>query len=103
MEQVLDEAERLAADGRFADAVHALLLHGLGILRGRLGTKVAAALTSREILALSDLPAAGHETLSDLVARVELTYFGERAASAEDYLICRGLFEDFARAMRAGR
>lgn len=102
-QRVLDEAERLAAEGRFEDALHALLLHGLGILRHRLGRRVAAALTSREILELSDLPEAGRAALRDLVARVELTYFGERPADAQDYRSCRELFESFAQAMGPGR
>lgn len=89
--QIIDDAERLAAEGRFAEAVHALLLRTIDALSRQ--DAVPRALTSREILARSRLPEAARGALSDLVAAVEVTRFGGRPADATDYARCVGCFD----------
>lgn len=98
-EQVLAAADDLACQGRFVDAMHVLLLQGLADIRRHLGEQFADSLTSREILRSTKLSAAGREPLSDIVRRVEWTYFGKHPAEREDYLACRASFDALAHAL----
>jgi hypothetical protein len=96
---VLGAADDLAAQGRFVDAMHVLLLQGLADIRARLDEKFADSLTSREILRSTKLSAAGRSSLRDIVNRVEWTYFGEHPANQADYVACRASFNALARAL----
>lgn len=88
---VLDDAERLAAAGRFAEAVHALLMRTIEALGRQI--VVSRALTSREILARAGLPTDARVALADLVSAVEITRFGGRGADADDYARCVACFD----------
>src|SRR6202035_1479032 len=70
-------ADDLAKQGRFSEAMHALLLQSLADVRRRLDEQFADSLTSREILRSTRLPEPGREPLREIIARVERTYFGE--------------------------
>ena len=98
----IEAADELAARGRFVDAMHALLLHGLAHIRERLDLQLSDSLTSREILKSARLPDAARSPLRDVVARVELTYFGLRPAGAADYAACRASFGALEHALSAG-
>jgi len=87
------EADELASQGRFVEAMHVLLLRGLAELRRSFQLRFADSLTSRELLGLLPLPATTLEALTDIVERVELAYFGERAVVAGDYQACRESFD----------
>ena len=99
---VLRAADELAAEGRFVDAMHELLLQALADIRQRLDEQFANSLTSREILRSTRLSEAGRALLRDIVDRVEWTYFGERPATLPDYVACRASFDALARALRVG-
>jgi hypothetical protein len=96
---VLGAADDLAAQGRFVEAMHVLLLQGLAGIRAGLDEKFADSLTSREILRSTRLSAAGRSSLRDIVNRVEWTYFGEHPANQADYVACRASFNALARAL----
>jgi len=87
------EADELASQGRFVEAMHVLLLRGLAELRRSFRLRFADSLTSRELLGLLPLPATTLGALTDIVERVELAYFGERAVVASDYQACRESFD----------
>jgi len=87
------EADELASQGRFVEAMHVLLLRGLAELRRSFRLRFADSLTSRELLALLPLPETTLEALTDIVERVELAYFGERVVVAGDYHACRESFD----------
>src|SRR5262249_14256348 len=70
---VLGKADELAAEGRFVEAMHVLLLQSLAEIRRRLDTQFADSLTSREILRSAKLNEAGRSSLRDIVHRVEWT------------------------------
>jgi hypothetical protein len=89
---IIEAADELAARGRFVEAMHMLLLNGLAQLRARLDQQFSDSLTSREILYSTNLPEAARAALRDVVARVELTYFGQRPAGLADYTACRDSF-----------
>jgi len=97
---VLAAADELAAQGRYVEAMHALLLRGLADIRARLDEPFADSLTSREILRSTWLPQGARESLRDVVGRVEWTYFGERPAGHEDYVACRTSFNALEQVLR---
>ena len=98
-EVVLGAADELAAQGRFVEAMHVLLLQALAEIRRRLDEEFADSMTSREILRSSQLSDALHRPLREVVARVEWTYFGEHPAAREDYLACRASFGALTQAL----
>ena len=100
-EAVAAAADDLARQGRFGDAMHALLLQSLADVRRRLDEQFADSLTSREILRSTKLPSEGREPLREIIARVERTYFGEYAAGPQDYRACRDRFTELERVLHA--
>lgn len=96
---VIEAADELAARGRFVEAMHMLLLHGLAHIRLRLDRQFSDSLTSREILYSTNLPEAARASLRDVVTRVELTYFGQQSAELADYTACRESFNALARSL----
>jgi hypothetical protein len=85
----LADADRLAADGRYGEAVHVLLLVAIAALAGRAARPPAASQTSRELLRLLPLDAATRPTFAALVALVEATLFGGRAAGDGEFQTAR--------------
>jgi hypothetical protein len=98
----LGAADELAAEGRFVEAMHVLLLQGLAAIRVGLAEEFADSLTSREILRRARLSDAGRSSLRDIVDRVELTYFGQRPAALPDYVACRTSFNALNQALHGG-
>jgi hypothetical protein len=96
-------AEELAQQGRYREAIHLLLLHALNEMRRRLKAQFADSLTSREILRGANLAPAGGAALQDMIGRVEKSYFGEYPAAAEDYTACRASFDTFVHHLNASR
>jgi hypothetical protein len=96
----IESAERLAAIGRFAEAIHSLLLETLSALAK--AARIAPSLTSREILGRVALPADAREALSGLVLAVEVSRFGGAPAAEEDYRACLARFHAFRETYRRG-
>jgi Domain of unknown function (DUF4129) len=86
-------AEALAAEHRWAEAIHALLLETLQALSR--AARLAPSLTSREIADQVALPSRAHEALRGLVLAVEISRFGGAPAAEEDYRACLGRFHAF--------
>ena len=97
----LDLADRLAAEGRFGEAVHVLLLYSLQVLRRHLDRKLSPSLTAREIVGLVPLSAERRDDLRLLISAAELCHFGGRSASATEYRGCRETYLRFAAAWEA--
>lgn len=85
-DQPLEDATSLAAQGRYTEAVHALLLQTLQILSEE--RTFPHSWTSREIVTKLALPEAGSRGLEDLVTAAEISFFGGREADLEDYQRC---------------
>lgn len=102
MAETRQEADELAASGRYAEAMHALLMRGLAEMRRRLGVEFADSLTSREILRAVRLVPAGRQGLADLIRRVEFVHFGLHPAGRDDYAACLASYEALAGAVRGG-
>jgi hypothetical protein len=95
------DAEALARAGRFADAIHALLLAALRELGRRAGSPASSpAATSREVLRSSSLPAEAKAALGPLVSAVESIHFGRAAAGLGEYAGCASAYRQFLRACR---
>lgn len=92
-------AEALAAEGRWGEAIHALLLETLEALSR--AARLAPSLTSREIVAGVPLPARAREALGGLVLAVEVSRFGGAAAGEDDYRACLGRFHAFLETYRS--
>ena len=95
----LGAADDLAAQGRFVEAMHVLLLQGLAAIRAGLDEEFADSLTSREILRRARLSDPGRASLRDIVNRVEWTYFGQYPAALADYQACRASFNTLTQAL----
>ena len=93
---LLNDADRLAAEGRFAEAIHLLLYRSLDDLDDRRPHTLKPALTSRDILNLKALPEAARRALGRLVETVEWSFFGGRTVDAKDFSECRRAYEEFA-------
>jgi len=96
----VEGAEALAAQGRFAEAIHRLLLDTLEALSR--AARLAPSLTSREIVSRVPLAPAAREALAGLVDAVEVSWFGGAVPGEGDYRRCLERFRAFvAHARRA--
>jgi hypothetical protein len=95
-----DDADRLAHEGRFAEAIHALLLRTLAGLSER-GVGLADSSTSREIVRDAALTGEARSELGGLVESVEVSRFGSVVPDAAEYAACRARFERLAGARPA--
>lgn len=89
------QAERLAQEGRYDEAVHVLLLQTIDVLiRARPGG-LPDAWTSREIQHQLGLPKPALTPFGALVDAVEHSLFGGRPVDEADWQACRARFSDF--------
>lgn len=92
-------ADELASQGHYMEAMHMLLLRALTEMRQRIGEQFADSSTSREILRHARLSDPGRDSLRDIIARVEWSYFGEHPVAGTDYSACRASFDRFVIAL----
>jgi hypothetical protein len=93
---LLEDADRLAAEGRFAEAVHLILFRSVEDIEAKRPDLISPALTSRDIARLEGVPQRVRETFSGIAAVVERSFFGGRAVDAEAFAACRKAYEGFA-------
>jgi hypothetical protein len=91
----LREAEAMAEQGRYADAVHFLLFSSFDDIRKRLNTALRPAWTSREILRDVPLRSNAQTALSMLVETVESSEFAGRDIGPSDFYRCRDTYALF--------
>ncbi len=102
VDKPLGDAEALARQGRFAEAIHTLLLRTLEELVKKLATPLPKSMTSREILVRVKLPDEAQSALSGLVTATELCWFGDAVPGADDYQACVARWKTFASAYTRG-
>jgi hypothetical protein len=95
----LGAAEALAAQGRYGEAIHVLLLDTLDALSR--ASRLAPSLTSREIVGRVPLPARARDALSGLVAATEVSWFGGADPGEAEYRLCLERFHDFLETYRS--
>jgi hypothetical protein len=93
---LLADADTLAAEGRFAEAVHVLLQRSIDDMRTRRPRAIAASLTSRDIESLPALPEAVRPAFGAMARLVEHSLFAGRPVGQPDFARARSAYEDFA-------
>jgi len=97
-ESALAKAEELAAQHRYGEAMHYVLLAALILLARDMGEEAADSFTSRELLSVAKLQPSARQPLRSLVTAVERAWFGKTAANEDDYRNARASFRDFSAA-----
>ncbi|WP_236694580.1 DUF4129 domain-containing protein [Sphingomonas sp. Leaf343] len=90
----LAEADRLAADRRFAEAVHYLLFRSIDDIARRRPQLRKPSLTSRELASAPMLPTAARPLFASIAALVEHSLFGGRAVDDADWQAARAAYAD---------
>ena len=90
---LLADADRLAAEGRFEEAAHLVLLRGVEDIRARRPGVVAPALTSREIAASERLPERARPAFAEIACIVERSLFGGGRLDEPAWRDCRSAYE----------
>ncbi len=91
----LEEADRLAADSRFAEAVHHLLLRSVEDIARRRPQLVRPALTSRDLSRADAIPRDARSLFAGIAQVVERSLFGGRPVDAGQWQACRAAYADF--------
>jgi hypothetical protein len=93
---LLQDADRLASERQFAEAVHLLLLRSVQDIQGRHPGLVRPAFTSRDIAQLDALSQQTRVAFVAMAEVVEHSVFGGRSIGAETFARCRQIYEGFA-------
>ncbi len=92
----LEEADRLAAEGRYAEAVHLLLFRSIEDIQTRRQGSVPRSLTAREIARLETLPDNARDGLAPIIQIVERSFFGGRSVDLQGWQAARDSYGRFA-------
>lgn len=93
---LLDEADRLAAAGRYAEAVRLILHRSIEDIEKWRGDSLRPSLTSRDIAAFESLPDTARTVFRRIVADVERSLFGGSALGEPDWTRARADYAGFA-------
>ena len=92
----LEEADALAREGRYAEAIHHLLFRSVEDIARRRPALVRPALTSRELAASEAIPGRARDLFSGIARLVERSLFGQRAVGEQDWQQAREAYSNFA-------
>lgn len=95
-EALLEDADRLASQGRFAEAVHLLLQRSVGHIAQARPQWLQPASTAREIAHLPQLPQAARSAFGEIAVLVERSRFALRDLGAGDWNSAREAYARFA-------
>lgn len=93
---LLDDADRLAAEGRYDEATHLLLQRSVIQIADARPDWVEPSSTSRELAALPALSVAARSAFATISERVERSLFALRALDRSDWEAARKAYSDFA-------
>jgi hypothetical protein len=93
---LLEDADRLAAEGRFDEATRLLLQRSVGQIAAARPELVEPSSTARELAALPALPEAARNAFRVIAERVERSLFALRALERTDWEAARAAYADFA-------
>ena len=92
----LEEADALAREGRFAEAIHHLLFRSIEDIAKRRPAVVRPALTSRELAASQGIPTRARDVFAGIAGLVERSLFGGRPVKERDWIEARESYSGFA-------
>lgn len=98
---LLEDADRLAEEGRFDEATHLLLQRSVNQIAEARPDWLHPASTAREIAAHHALPDRARGAFATIAARVERSFFALVPLGAEDWQAARAAYADFALADKA--
>ena len=93
---LLEDADALAAQGRYDEATHLLLKRSVGQIAAARPDLVEPATTARELAALPSLPDGARTAFGTIATRVERSLFALRTLSADDWQAARAAYAEFA-------
>lgn len=93
---LLEDADRLAAEGRFGEAAHLLLQRSVAHIASARPEWLSPSSTAREIGRIEPLPQRARSAFAVIAAQVERSLFALRGLSAEDWGLARAAYADFA-------
>ncbi len=93
---LLEEADRLAREGRYAEAVRLLLHRSIEDMDKVFPGEIAPSMTSREIEIFRHLSAQGRSTFTKIARTVEASLFAGRVTDRQQFSECRHAYESFA-------
>ncbi|MEL7109631.1 MAG: hypothetical protein AAGJ68_12825 [Pseudomonadota bacterium] len=93
---LLEDADALAAEGRFAEAVHLLLFRSIDEIQEQKSGIIGRSLTAREIGALGVLPDWIRQALLPIIRIVERSFFGGQDVTEAGWREARASYETFA-------
>jgi hypothetical protein len=94
--ELLDDADRLAAEGRYDEATHLLLKRSVGQIAAARPDLLQRSSTAREISMLPALSEAARTAFATMAERVERSLFALRSLNADDWHTARAAYADFA-------
>jgi hypothetical protein len=93
---LLEDADRLAAEGKFDEATHLLLIRSVQHISATQPGWVQRASTAREIAGLPGLSEGARGTFGLIATRVERSLFALRKLGADDWQAAREAYASFA-------
>ena len=93
---LLDDADRLASEGRFDEATRMLLARSVQQIAAARPDWVGRASTAREIAGIGALPDAPRRAFAVIAGRVERSLFALKSLDAADWQAARGAYTEFA-------
>ena len=93
---LLAEADRLAREGRFAEAVRVLLHRTIEDMEKALSLRIGVSMTSREIEQFPALSPLSRGAFSIIARAVETSLFAGRPIDGTRFAECRSAYESFA-------
>jgi hypothetical protein len=93
---LLEDADRLAAEGRYGEAAHLLLQRSVNHIADVRPDWLHPASTAREIASLPSLPERARTAFGIIAVRVERSLFALRELDAGDWQAARSAYADFA-------
>jgi hypothetical protein len=93
---LLEDADRLAAEGRYGEAAHLLLQRSVRHIAEARPDWLEPASTAREIAVLPMLPERARQAFAAIAARVERNLFALRDLDLADWQAARAAYADFA-------
>jgi len=100
---LLEEADRLANEGRYDEATHLLLKRSVGQIAQARPDLIEPSSTAREIASEAALPEAARRAFGAIAERVERSLFALRKLSSDDWQVARDAYAEFALAQKSLR